>query len=134
MYTLGTHFDELLKNTRPPQERLDAARDLPPKVRDYLAEHEEFGTVYPHTRLAGSYAQKMSTGDVKDVDFLVRVDGDPEKNEPEAKQVIRDLKKALDDLPDALGYSGEAVTVDRARRSVHVYLEDHDFHLDAVPC
>ena len=29
---LGTHFYELL-NVRPPQERLDAARDLPPKVR-----------------------------------------------------------------------------------------------------
>jgi hypothetical protein len=134
MYTLGTHFDELLKNTRPPQERLNAARDLPPKVRDYLAEHEEFGTVDPHSRLAGSYAQKMSTGDVKDVDFLVRLDGDPEKNEPEAKQVIGDLKKAMDGLPDALDCSGEAVTVERGRRSVHVYLEEHDFHLDAVPC
>lgn len=135
MLTLGTHFEKLLQNIQPPSERLDAARDLPPLVRDFLKDHKEFATLDPHTRLAGSYAQHMSVGDVKDVDFLVRVPGDPENNEPEAKQLIQDLKSVLANLPKALGYTGYAyIDVERARRSVHVYFKDHDFHIDAVPC
>jgi len=135
MFTLGTHFEELLKNIQPPPERLDKAQDLPPKVRDYLKEHQGFATLSPYSQLAGSYAQHLCVGDVKDVDFLVCVPGDPEENEPEAKQVVQDLKKALDGLPKALGYEGEsAIDIDRARRSVHVYFKGEDFHVDAVPC
>ena len=135
MFTLVTQFEELLKNIRPPQDRLDAAHNLPVLVRDYLAEHEDFETLAPHSRLVGSYAQQMCVGDVKDVDFLVRVDGDPDTNEPEAKQLIQDLEAALDDLPDALGYNGYAdVDIKQARRSVHVHIEKPDFHLDVVPC
>lgn len=135
VYTLGTHFEDLLQNICPPQERLDAARDLPPLVRDFLKDHEEFATLYPHSRLAGSYAQDMSACDVKDVDFLVRVPGDPEKNEPGAKALIQSLCTVLNDLPKVLGYEGWAgVDIERARRSVHVYFKGHDFHLDVVPC
>jgi hypothetical protein len=135
MITLGTHFEVLLENLQPTQERLDAARTWPRKVRDFLADHETFATLSPHTRLAGSYAQHMSVGDVKDVDFLVRVDGDPEENKPEAKTLIRDLNSALNELPKALGLEGFAtMDVERARRSVHVYIKDADFHIDAVPC
>lgn len=135
MFTLGTHFGELLKNINPPEERLKAAKELPPLVRAYLEEHSDFATLAPHSRLVGSYAQDMSAGDVKDVDFLVRVPGDPEANEPEAKQLIRDLKRVLDDLPDALGYEGWAgIDIERARRSVHIYFIGRDFHLDVVPC
>lgn len=134
-FTLGTHFDELLKNIQPPQERLDAAKDLPDRVRTYLKDHEEFLTRAPHSRLVGSYAQHLSVTDVKDVDFLVRVDGDPEANEPEAKKLIQALRNALDGLPDALGYEGYAgVDIERARRSIHVYIKGRDFHLDVVPC
>ena len=72
---------------------------------------------------------------MKDVDFLVRVPGNPAENEPEAKWVIEELKKALDGLPPALGYVGEAeMDIERARRSVHVYFQGEDFHIDAVPC
>ncbi|MCO5185364.1 MAG: nucleotidyltransferase [Anaerolineae bacterium] len=134
MHKLTNHFGQLLENIQPPQDRLDTARDLPPKVRDYLRDHELFATVIPHSRLAGSYAQRTCVGDVKDVDFLVTVDGDPENNEPEAKQVVQDLKKALDDLPQALGYDEGETVVERNRRSVHVYFKDEDFHVDAVPC
>ena len=135
MFPLGTHFEELLKNIRPPQERFDAARDLPPLVRNYLRDHQEFVTLAPHSRLVGSYAQDLSAGDVKDVDFLVRVDGDPSQNKPEAKHLIRNLKNVLDGLPAALGYVGGAgLDIARARRSVHVYFQGHDFHLDVVPC
>lgn len=135
MFTLGTHFEEMLKRTRPPQERLDKARDLPLKVRNFLQEHEDFETLGPHSRLVGSYAQGLYVGDVQDVDFLVRVPGNPTENEPEAKLVIDELKKALDGLPAALGYVGEAeMDIKRARRSVHVYFQGEDFHIDAVPC
>lgn len=79
----------------------------------------------------------MAAGDVKDVDTLVRVPGDPKKNEPEAKQLIWNLKTLLDGLPEFLGYEGYAeaeINVERARRSVHVCFKDEDFHLDFVPC
>ncbi|NMF65740.1 nucleotidyltransferase (plasmid) [Brasilonema octagenarum UFV-E1] len=137
MFPLITHFEELLKNIQPPQERLEAARDLPPLVRDYIAESKEFPTVSPDSRLAGSYAQQMAVGDVKDVDTLIRIPGNPKANEPKAKQLIQDMKKLLDSLPEALGYEGYAeaeIEVERARRSVHVYFKDKDFHLDFVPC
>jgi hypothetical protein len=135
MHTLGSHFGKLLENIRPPQNRLDAAQTLPDQVREYLEDHEDFATIYPHSRLVGSYRQHLSVGDVKDVDFLVRVDGDPEENDPSAKSTIGGLRKALGDLPGALGYEGETdLDIERARRSVHVYFTDEDFHLDVVPC
>jgi hypothetical protein len=138
MFTFGTHFDELLHNIRPLKERLDAARVLPPKVREYLEKLAGFDTLSPHTRLAGSYPQGTAVGDVKDVDFLVRVPGNPHENNPNAKKLIQELKCALDGLPQALGYSGFAVIddveIERARRSVHVYFKGQDFHIDVVPC
>jgi hypothetical protein len=138
MFPLITHFEKLLKNIQPPKERLEAAQELPRKIRNYIKASKDFLTVEPHTRLAGSYAQHMAVGDVKDVDTLVRVPGDPEANEPEAKKLILDLKKLLDKLPESLGYEGyaavDAVDIERARRSIHVYFKDKDFHLDFVPC
>lgn len=138
MYTLGTHFDELLKNIRPPQNRLEAAQTLPDLVRQYLEDNNEFATISPHSILAGSYGQHMCVGDVKDVDFLVRVPGNPEANDPPAKELIQNLKQALDGLPEYLGFEGHAelqdLEVERARRSVHVCFVEHDFHLDVVPC
>jgi hypothetical protein len=135
MFPLITHFEKLLQNIQPPQERLKAAKELPGLIRKYIAKNQEFPTIYPHTRLAGSYAQKMAVGDVKDVDTLVSVIGDPKANEPEAKRLIQDLKNLLDGLPKALGYEGRSeMDIERARRSVHVYFKGEDFHLDFVPC
>lgn len=134
MHTLGTHFDLLLRSIRPPEDRLEAAKDLPPKVREFLKDREGFPTVDPHSRLVGSYAQDLAVGDVKDVDLLVRVPGDPDTNDPEAKKLIASLRNALDDLPAALGFDGWAgVDIEGARRSVHVYIKGRDFHLDIVP-
>ena len=136
-FPLNTHFEELLKQIQPPEARIKMAQSLPRKVRKYIKESQDFPTKAPHNRLVGSYAQHMVVGEVKDVDILVRVSGDPEANEPEAKQLIQDLKKLLDDLPAYLGYEGNAeaqIGVERARRSIHVYFKDEDFHLDVVPC
>src|SRR4051812_9738631 len=114
MYTLGTYFDKIIENLAPPQERFNAARDLPAAMREYLRTHTDILTVAPHTRLVGSYAQHLSVTDVKDVDILVRVDGDPESNEPTARQVIKDLRTAVngfpewEDLPEWLGGGGYA--------------------------
>lgn len=134
---MNQHFNKMASNLNPPQDRRDAARDVPKLVRDYLRKCTAFPTIDPHTRLAGSYAQDMSSGDVKDVDTLVRVDGDPETNKPEAEQVIKDLLAALKALPDSEeglgGWSVLNVEVKGARRSVNVYFEDFDFYLDVVP-
>ena len=137
VFPLVTYFEKLLENIQPPPNRIRAAQELPWLVRDYIKASKEFPTVSPHTRLAGSYAQDMAAGDVKDVDTLVRVPGDPLTNDPEAKLLIRNLKKLLDGLPEALGYEGYAeaeIGVKRARRSVNVYFKGEDFYLDFVPC
>lgn len=135
MFTLTTHFEKMLSDLQPPEERAKAAQELPAKVRDYLTGHDEFATVSPHTRLAGSYAQHLTVGDIKDVDILVRVPGDPERNEPDAKTLVADLKKALEGLPEALETEGLTdIDVTGARRSVHVHIAEPDFHIDVVPC
>ncbi|MHB0981021.1 MAG: nucleotidyltransferase domain-containing protein [Thermoleophilia bacterium] len=135
MHTLGSYFDALLRKIRPPENRLEAARDLPARVREFLEKREDFVTLKPHTRLAGSYAQATTVGDVKDVDFLVRVDGDPEESDPKPSKAITDLESVLNDLPTEMGYEGFVeVDVQKARRSVHVYIPSSDFHLDVVPC
>jgi Second Messenger Oligonucleotide or Dinucleotide Synthetase domain len=136
-FPLCTHFEKLLKNIQPPASRIKLAQRLPRLARNYIKTSSSFLTTAPHTRLAGSYAQDMVGKDVKDVDTLVRVSGDPEKNEPEAKQLIRDLKDLLDGLPEYLeqeGYAQIQLEVERARRSIHVYLESENFHMDFVPC
>lgn len=134
-YTLTTHFRKLLQDIQPPEDRLELAKTLPGQVREFLQLHEEFITKYPHTRLAGSYAQFLTVGDVKDVDFLVRVDGNPETDEPTARAVLTDLVHALRDLPDYLGYVGDShFDFKRNRRSVQVKFEHEDFYMDVVPC
>lgn len=135
MVSLRLHFNGLLQNIQPPAERLQAAQSLPKPVQEFLQRHPEFVTLSPHTRLVGSYAQDLSVDDVKDVDFIVRTDGDPEKNDPEAKTTIRALKSVLDGLPEHLEMQGNAeIEVTGARRSVHVCFPEQNFHLDVVPC
>lgn len=129
MHTLGTHFGELLKNIEPPQDRLEAAKEIPGNLRQFLRETDDFPTLDPHSQLAGSYRRHTTIGDIKDVDIVVRVDASLKDN---PGSVIHRLKGALDKLPDALGLHGYA-EVRAARRSVHVYFEDRDFHLDVVP-
>lgn len=133
-HTLSLHFSKLLQDIQPPEHRLAKAVELPPLVREYLEDHDTFETRYPHSRQVGSYAQHLSVGDVKDVDFLIRVDVDT-NDDATAREVLRDLKDALDDLPEALGYTGATdFDITRNRRSVHVTFEQEDFHLDVVPC
>lgn len=133
-HTLTTHFRTLLRNIQPPEDRLELAQTLPQRVRDFLRLHKDFVTVSPHTRLAGSYAQFLTVGDVKDVDFLVRGDGDPENDAPTARVVLTSLAEALRELPDYLDYTGEAYfDITRNRRSVQVKFENEEFFLDVVP-
>jgi len=135
VHFLTPHFGKLIQNIQPSSERLELAETLPQQVRDYLAGNDEFVTRSPHSRLVGSYAQHLTVGDVKDVDFLVRVDGDPEVNEPTVRTVLSELASALRDLPEHLGYSGDTYfDITRNRRSVQVKFEYEDFYLDVVPC
>ena len=135
MHPLNTHFDELRKRTRPPQERMDKAKELPPQVRDYLKGLATLVTVEPHSRLVGSYAQHLCVGDVKDVDFLLFIEGEYEGDAMiEPKTIINAVRKALKGLAEHLGYQEGDITVEAARRSVHVHFKDEDFHLDVVPC
>lgn len=135
MHHLYTRFDKLRKNTLPPQRRMDAAADLPTKVRNFLKDHKTYTTIFPHSRLAGSYAQKMCVTDVKDVDFLVFIPGTPEGEKMTLpRTAISELAAALEGLAEYLGKTKDCIEVETARRSVHVYFADEDFHLDVVPC
>lgn len=129
MHVLTTYFMELLKNIEPPQHRLEAAKELPGKVRDYLEDTHSFPTSPPYSCLTGSYRRHTSIGDIKDVDIIVKADVSTSEN---PGSIIRRLNNALDNLPEALGLQGHA-EVKPSRRSVHVYFEDKDFHLDVVP-
>ena len=129
MHTLSQYFDDLLKNIRPPEKRRQAAQDIPEDVRRFLRESEDFPTSPPHSHLVGSYARHTTVGDIKDVDFIVHYTGSV-KEDP--KKVIRSLRKALAEFPSFLNGHGNA-EVSESRRSVHVYFEDRDFHLDVVP-
>lgn len=129
MYVLTTYFTELLRSIEPPQHRLDAARELPDRVRDYLKNTGSFPTSPPYSSIAGSYRRHTTIGDIKDVDIIVKADVGLDESPGSA---IRRLKNALDNLPDALGLGGYA-EIKQSRRSVHVYFGGKDFHLDVVP-
>src|SRR4030042_119249 len=129
MHILTTHFTELLKNIEPPQYRLEAAKELPDKVRDYLKNTDGFPTSSPYSALSGSYRRHTAIGDIKDVDIIVKVDVGLDEN---PGSIIRKLKDKLDDLPKELGLQGYT-EIKQSRRSVHVYFEEKDFHLDVVP-
>lgn len=129
--TLAVYFEELLGNIEPPEHRLAVAAEIPADVRRFLQESEDFETDYPHSRLTGSYKRHTAVHNIKDVDFLVFVRYEGKR--PEPANVLKVLRRVLDDLPDALGYGGRAQTLRGQRRSVHVEFEDQDFHLDIVP-
>lgn len=129
--TLPHHFDELLGNIEPPQNRRDAAAEIPDKVREFLEDATDFPTEDPHTRLTGSYARHTAIHGIKDVDFVAFYDAGDDEPDPEA--VLEDLYDVLKGLPEALGHEGSAQVLRRQRRSVHVQFDDEDFHLDVVP-
>jgi len=129
MYTLTTYFKELLSNIEPSQERLEAAKELPDQVREYLKNLEDFPTSSPYSALAGSYRRHTAIDDIKDVDIIIKVDVDQDET---PGSVIRMVKNALDNLPDDLGLQGYT-DIKQNRRSVHVHFADRDFCLDMIP-
>lgn len=131
MATLDLHLRQMLRDLQPSQDVRDAATKYPAEVRKYLQDHD-FETTQPHTRLAGSYAQHLNAGTIKDVDFLVFVPGEPDSEQNPPADVLRKLRDALAGLPEHLGYDAGDVEIRSQRRSVHVCLEG--FHLDIVPC
>lgn len=124
MKAIRLHFEALLKKINPPQERRDLAKGLVGDLRDWLAEHD-FVTVYPHTRLIGSYARATAVQWIKDVDALVFLPKAVLERTPHA--VLLDLRKILEGYPEA------EVSAVGQRRSIQIEFEEHDFFLDVVP-
>lgn len=130
--SLPHHFAELRKNIEPPRERREAAATIPDEVRTFLEDQEDYATLSPHSRLTGSYARSTAIHSIKDVDFVVLIDPvDDDDIEPE--DALDDLYAALQTMPEAIGRAGLVQMLRRQRRSIHVYFEDEDFHLDIVP-
>ncbi len=129
--TLSVYFEEFRSNIQPPENRLAVAAEIPGDVRAYLEDNADFETMAPHSRLTGSYRRHTAIHNIKDVDFLVFVCYEGER--PEPADVLKALRSALDNLPEALGYGGRAQTLRGQRRSVHIEFDDGDFHLDVVP-
>ena len=138
MLPLNDHFDGLLKNLNPPEDRLTLAKDLPPVVRDHLAKSDLLETVKetPVSRLAGSYGRDTVSGDIHDVDLLIFV-AESYLWKP-VEEVLDDLAAALKDL-EVEGYEkGEVKTNRKQRRSCHVEFrhpgsDEPSFHIDVVP-
>ena len=139
MLSLNDHFTALLQNIQPNEERAGLARDLPAKVREFLEDTDEITTVYPHSRLSGSYARNTAIKEIKDVDILLLVDPDYKDGEDSALKVINRLVRALHGLPVALGdkngYIESGPAIKRQRRSVrvHVTIDEQELDMDIVP-
>jgi Second Messenger Oligonucleotide or Dinucleotide Synthetase domain len=129
--TLSVYFEEFRSNIEPPGNRLAIAAEIPGDVRNYLMENGDFETVDPHSRLTGSYRRRTAVHNIRDVDFLVFVGYEGKR--PEPADVLKALRAALDDLPEAVGYGGRAQTLRGQRRSIHIEFDGEDFHLDVVP-
>jgi hypothetical protein len=135
---LNDHFDGLLKNLNPPEDRETLAEDLPPIVRDHLRKSDLLDTVEepPVSRLAGSYGRRTVSGDIHDVDIVIFV-AESYRNKP-VEDVLDDLAAALKDL-EVEGYEkGDVKTNRKQRRSCHVEFrhpgsDDPAFHIDVVP-
>ncbi len=125
MPNLPRHFAALLHNVNPSVERARHARELPAQVRDWLEERDDLTTVAPYSRLIGSYSRSTAILDIKDIDTLLFYDDATLERTPES--VLRELKKALDDYPDATAEASPQ------RRSIHLCFEDPEVHLDIVP-
>src|SRR5450759_4752825 len=95
---LNDHFDGLLKNLNPPEDRQALAETLPPVVRDHLEGSEMLDTVEeaPVSRLAGSYGRRTVSGDIHDVDIVIFV-AESYRRKP-VEDVLDDLAAALKDL------------------------------------
>jgi hypothetical protein len=117
------HFRALLANVNPSPSRRELAKTLPGEVREWLAAHD-FPTVFPHTRLTGSYARQVAVGEIKDVDVLLFVE--EEEREQKPNSILIRIKKLLDEYPDTVLSDGQ-------HRSVRLVFPAHDLHLDIVP-
>ena len=129
MASLNDKFETFLSNIEPPQARREAAQDMPTKVRDYLQKHEELKTVFPHSRLAGSYRRRTANGAIKDVDVLVFVS---DEYAHDIEGLLKLLRRVLKDLPDELDDCGD-LELRKQRRSIGIHLVKHDLFLDIVP-
>lgn len=123
MPPLPGHFKTLLNNIEPSPENKTLAKDLPGDVRDWFKE-SDLDTVTPHTRLIGSYSRSTAILDIKDIDILLFYEPGTLERTPES--VLRELKSALDDYPDATADASPQ------RRSIHLAFDQHDVHLDIV--
>lgn len=135
MQTLPDHFDELLYRIEPTEDRRVLAQGLPAYLREYLQTTDLIVTLYPHSRLAGSYARHTAVKRIKDVDIILRV-SDCYRDKP--LTALSHLVKALKALPN---YDGDVPLVDdpgevalrRQRRSVQMHFAGLMFDVDVVP-
>jgi hypothetical protein len=130
---LTYYFGALLSAIEPPDERKKAAQDIPGEVRSFLKQSTDYPTVSPHSRLTGSYGRSTAIHEIKDVDFVVLVPMAESGERPEPTEILEGLFCVLHGLPEELGYTGNPMIRRRQRRSVHVYFNEADFHLDIVP-
>lgn len=119
----------LLARVRPPQDRLDLARDLPAAIRAHLQKTKRITTIAPHTRLAGSYGRHVSTHQIKDVDIMVFLD--PKCRDAGPQRALEDLEAAATVFQNRRRRG--AIDRRAQRRSVRLAFNEDDFSIDLVP-
>lgn len=130
MHPLAQRFIDFGRRIKPALERLAMAEKFPDQVRDELRRTALITTKDPHSRLAGSYGRQVAVKMIKDVDVLI-VTADAYYGLP-AERVLRDLERAAQSLPKALGVVGE-IELRPQRRSVRVRFTEAEFDIDLVP-
>lgn len=139
MLSLREHFVQFLASIQPKEDRAALARNIPEDIRNYLKDTDKIKTVYPHTRLSGSYSRNTAIKKINDVDILLFVDNEYKDGEETVQKVINELVNALQGFPEYLqdenGYVNAELALKRQRRSVqvHVTLDGKEFDIDVVP-
>src|SRR5687767_7924738 len=102
MYSLTAHFVKFMSNIQPGGNRVELAMEIPDKLREYLKDTDKIITIYPHTRLSGSYARYTAIKEIKDVDILLFISKAYKDGEESVKKAINELINALKGFPEYL--------------------------------
>jgi hypothetical protein len=122
-------FEAVLSAIEPVEERLNAAKVIPARIRGELQQTNALRTVAPHTLLVGSYRRHTAISQLKDVDIAVLVAKEYATQPPAV------VLGALADAVDRVRRTGRLRNIERheQRRSLRCELPDRDFRIDLVP-
>jgi hypothetical protein len=126
---LITYFEKFVSNIQPSDERVEAVAEGHNTLRKHLTDEAALDFPVDTSFLSGSYARHTAIDPIKDADIILvlqeKVVSDDKKT-PFPREVLEDLKSAIDDFY-------EEVDLQTQRRSIQVWLREDDVRMDVVP-